>query len=463
MKRKRTARLNLEALEDRFCPSLVIQSISGELLISGTPTGTTGFTITGMAGGKYQVMDGASNKGTFTASTILLNLQNQGNESLTVNLNGQTLPGNLQLSLGLGNLSTTPSSNPVTVENGTVGGSVTVITSSTNETVQMGMAGASDPVAIGGAVQVVGPTGSLGQVYLYNGSSIGGAFTVTDMPSVQIGEIGPPNGGATIGGAVSVNDSRAGTVLDLTVNGTSTLKNGLSAVGTPLSTGLGDLFDMSGPSAGVFPTINGNVNVNLGDGLNFWDVGGTINGNTTFTGGNGNSPFAGVPENEIELGDGINPATIHGAFQATTGGGSTALVFNAGSAVYGNMSLNFGNGTNDLGGGTLGGVFQGSLFGNLNITLGNGSNTALIETAPTGKLTWTSGNGTDALTLGSTLTPSSVWEVDMHFGSGTNTLTLAHTGNPPQILTGLIDGDGGTNSISQDTDWVLINLSIYDF
>ena len=82
MRRTRKSRPCIEILEDRFCPSLTIESLSSDLLISGTPVGTSGLSITGN-GGKYQIVDGSTNKGTFSANSIIMNLQHY-NEPITV-------------------------------------------------------------------------------------------------------------------------------------------------------------------------------------------------------------------------------------------------------------------------------------------------------------------------------------------------------------------------------------------
>jgi hypothetical protein len=457
MKNSRRSRPTIEVLEARDCPSLTIQSISGNLLISGAPTGTTGLTIMG-TGGKYQITDGTVNKGTFSASNITVNLTHF-NEPITLDLGTQTLGGNVLMNLGTGNA--VPGLHDVSIDDGTVGGSVTVTGGSPNDFLELGQPGGTLPLHVGGNVTDSANKGSKGQFFLYDTSSIGGSLSTTGVPSVQIGEIAGT--GATIGGAVSVNAQTAGSPLSLTINGTSMLKKGLTVVGTPLNTGDGDFVDVAGGAAGA--TIQGNVSVNLGDGFNAWLMGGTYAGNVTLTGGNGVSPAAGTAENTVQLDDGTGtgPGIFQGSLQVTTGGGSTALIFNATDTVAGNMSLNFGNGTNDLGGGTLGGVFQGTVAGNLNITLGNGSNTALIETAPGGTLNWHSGNGSDTLTLGSALTPaSSFWLVNLNFGTGVNMLTLAHTGNPPQFLSGDIEGDG-TDTFTQDPDWMLISPLTFNF
>ncbi len=444
-----------------FVQPLTIKSLGSTLLISGTPAGTTGLTITG-TGGMYHITDGATNKGTFSADSITMSLTHY-NESITFDLGTQTLGGNLLLSLGTGNLSKVALSNPVTIDDGTVGGSVTVLNGSVNETLSLGDAAGTHPLHVGDSVLDVAHNSSVGgNLFLSDNSFVGGALTVSGVPSVQMGT--PSGTGATIGGSVSINASKAGPSLDVTLNGTTVIKGSLTVVGTAMSTGLGDSFDVAGGAAGV--TVNGDVNVNLGNGVNLWQMGGTYAGNVTLTGGNGGNT-GGFPENDINLNDvlggsGGNSATIAGSLTVTTGSGSTEFLFPStvdgatnNAAVSGNVSLNFGNGVNDLGGGAFGGLFDGTVSGNVNVVLGNGTNVGSIGVAPAGTLSWQSGNGSNTLTLGSTQTPTSTWDVALFFGTGTNTLNLAHTGNPPQFLTGLVVGSGGSDTFTQDTDWVL--------
>ncbi len=188
MRHMRRPRPCIEILEDRFCPSLTIKSLSSNLLISGTPVGTTGLTITG-TGGKYQITDGATNKGTFSADSIIMNLQHYS-EPITIDLKAQTLGGNLLISLGTGNLSSA-GSNPITIDDGTVGGSVSVLGGSVNESLYLGNLANTLPLHVGGSVLNTARNGSMGgTLVLSDGSFVGGDLTVTGVPNVEIGVSG---------------------------------------------------------------------------------------------------------------------------------------------------------------------------------------------------------------------------------------------------------------------------------
>jgi hypothetical protein len=275
MKPPRQNRLVLELLEARDCPSLSVQLLGSSLLITGTPAGTTGLTIQG-TGGKYSVTDGATVKGTFGATNISMNLDHY-NEPITINLGGQTLGGNVLMSLGTGNLSPTLGANSVTIDNGTVGGSITVVNGSRNETLQLGHSTGTLSLHVGGNVTVSSSIGSAqGQFFLYDTSSIGGQLLLNGVPNVEISELNPGTG-ATVGGAVTVSDARTGSPLSLAVDGLSVLKS-LTVYGSPLSgpAGKGDSVVFSSGVAGKEPTVQGNTLLNLGEGVNTWKLGGFL-------------------------------------------------------------------------------------------------------------------------------------------------------------------------------------------
>src|SRR5262249_1697217 len=90
--------------------------------------------------------------------------------------------------------------------------------------------------------------------------------------------------------------------------------------------------------------------------------------------------------------------------------------------------------------------------------LGNGNNTATASVVPGGLLRWTSGNGTNSLTLGGAATPAnSAWNVGIRFGNADDTLTLSAAAPATQSLTGSADGGGRIlgNVFSQGASWTL--------
>ncbi len=453
----------LEALEDRFCPSLTVRYLGGNLFLSGTPTGTTGLTINGVAPASstaYTVTDGSHTLGTFNVpGSINLNLA-QYQEPISVDLAGHLLGGNILMSVGLGN--TTGASQPIriysSVAGGRVGGSVTVTGGSGNENVNIGQdtTSADAPVRIGGSVQFTARNGAAGPsnaVVLFNGSSIGKSLTATGVESVQVGEPSQVAGASV--GSLNVNGVADTAELSVAIDGTSTVLGNVSILGTSQFTGLGDLVSVQGSA-----TIGGSFNANLGDNVNLWTLGGTFNGPVTVIGGGGAevvTPLNTIILNESILGTGTS-GTFNSSFTAITGSGSTEFLFPStatGAAttavINGNLTLNFGNGNNDLGGGAYGGVFAGIVNGNINITLGSGNDTATIQTAPTGLLNWHSGNGNDSMAL-SPAAAGMLWNVNLHFGNGNDTLNLTAPGG---TIIGTADGGGGTNTFIQDPSWTI--------
>ncbi len=451
----------LEALEDRLCLSLTVRYLSGDLYLSGTPTGTTGLTINGVPAtpSAYTVTDGSHTLGTFNVpGSINLSLT-QYQEPISIDLNGHLLGGNILMSVGLGN--TTGSIQPIRIYSSTaggrVGGSVTESGGSGNESLNLGQdTNFNDaPVSIGGSVQFTARSGAAGPnnaVVLFNGSSVGGSLTATGATSVQVGE--PSQSAGASVGSLNVNGTGDTTELSVTIDGLSTILGNVSILGTSQFTGLGDFVSVQGGSV-----IGGSFNANLGDNVNSWLLGGTFQGAVTLTGGGGTEPGGGLPLNLIEFDFAGSTGTFNGPVSATTGSGSTAVVFMAGTVINGNMTLNFGNGNNDLGGGgfsSFGTVFAGTVNGNISITLGNGNDTATIQTAPTGLLSWHSGNGNDSLALSPTAT-NSAWKVNLHFGSGADTLTLAPVVGGTATISGTVDGGGGTNTFNQDPTWTIVS------
>src|SRR5579859_4181356 len=102
-------RPRLDVLEDRTCPSLSLHTIGPNLTIGGVPsTSLQGLTITGVGGTNFDVSDGVKDLGTFSV-TGNLNLDlSKYNSPITLDLNGQALPGNLVINLGKGNVFSSP-------------------------------------------------------------------------------------------------------------------------------------------------------------------------------------------------------------------------------------------------------------------------------------------------------------------------------------------------------------------
>jgi hypothetical protein len=452
---RRSFRPRLDVLEDRTCPSLAINPIGPDLTIHGTPATTlAGLTITGAGGANFDVTDGLIDLGTFPVSGNLTLKLSKYNSPITLDLAGQALPGNLVLDLGAGNVfsSARPISIISSTPGGTVGGSIVIEGGSGDETVQIGAAGGTDAVGVIGSVTFIGHntrTGNDNSLEIFEGSSIGGNVTTRLVSNIQIGESGGT--GAFIGGNLFVNDSASRSDLTVSINQGSEVAGKVIVVGTSRFTSHGDQLVVEANA-----TIVGKLTANLGSNTNTWKLGGTFDSNVLLVGGGGFQPAGGLALDTIELDDGAGSlGKFNGSLSAQIGSGSVAVVFNAGTVITGNLGLNFGNGTHDLGGGSLGGVFAGTVDGNLSITLGNGLSTAVIDTAPGHQLSWNSGAGVSNLTLGSAAPhANSIWHVRVRFGVGSNTLILDPGAPAWQFLKGSVSGHDGTDSlINTGLDW----------
>jgi hypothetical protein len=444
-------RPRLAVLEDRTCPSVVLKPVGSDLIIRGSPsTSLTGLTITGVGGTNFDVSDGLKDLGTFSITGDLTLKLHRYNSPITVDLNGQALPGNLVFDLGAGNVFS--SARPITVisstSGGTIGGSVVVKGGSGDETLKIGAAGGADAVSIGGSVVFDGHNGRAANkntLDIFDGSSITRGVTARLISNIQIGESGGT--GAFIGGNLIVNDAGSRSKMTTSINQDSEVAGKVEVTGTSRFVSQGDQFIVESGA-----TVVGKLIANLGRNANVWKLGGIFDAAVHLKGGGGAQPASGAALNTIELDDGTgSPGSFKGSVTADIGAGSTALVFNPGTVVAGNLKLDFGNGTHDLGGGSLGGVFADTVAGNLSIALGKGLTTAVIDTAPGRELNWNSGAGDTSLTLGSSgAHANSFWKVDIHFGVGSNTLTLATNAPAYQFLKGSVTGRTGTDSLIND-------------
>jgi hypothetical protein len=433
--RRRPARLFLERLEQRDCPSLTVTLFGGSLNVSGSPTGA--LAVTEATPGKLTVMDGTHSLGTYgVGGDLRLSLTNHPS-TITVDLGGNTFTGNILISLGNGGTTTLPPE--VSVQRGTVGGNVTFLGGNGTETENIGgPALAPIPVVVRGSVQATGKVSGGGDagpgdtLFIGPGSSVGGDVTTTQIDNVAVGQ--PALALTTVGGNVNVNDSGSGAAL--TVNIFGNVNKSVSVTGTSFE----DNFVLQQASAGVGGNVLGNLYVDLGAGGTLGDsflldTGTTVGGSATLS-------TRGAPAVAAPGGFTVN-GTVNGSLTANLGEGNDSFAFNAAASVAGNLSVTGGNGNNTV-------TAAGAVGGNLSFTFGSGNDSVTVTSAPGGQLRWTSGNGNDSLTLAPTA--ASAFNVNVHFGTGDDSLTLAGTAS---TLSGLVDGGGGTNVFTQD-GWTIV-------
>jgi hypothetical protein len=428
------ARLSLELLESRFCPSLTLSLVSSTLTISGVPTGTLAIAETGT--NAFKVTDGSASLPTFSGvSNINVKLSSRPGD-LNVQLNASGLGGNLYEDLGFG---FTGPSGTVHVSGGRIGGNLTIVRGNGNETVDLGInsVGAPDPLRVGGTVNFTAITSSgsgaaspRDHLILQTGSSIGLDLSTTNVDSVFLAP------GTSVGRNVAVSNTQEHTMPDTFLEGSVGQDVTISGPGTGIFVDLGSL-------AAAVVTRNLSISTLGGDSIVGLGAGSLVKGNATITTGAGNDV--------IELG-----GQVAGTASVSSGDGNDMVSLDAGAAVSGSLSVTSGNGNSTM-------TIDGTVSGDMVVHLGNGANTVTIGNAPAGVLRWTSGNGNDSVTLGDgSTTASETWNVSMRFGTGNDTLTLAATGFT-QSLTGFVDMGGPpagnsfdpTNQLGAGT-WVIV-------
>jgi hypothetical protein len=440
MKTVRRVRPRLELLEDRRCPTLMIQLLPGNLVVSGVPTGT--LTITETSANVFQVQDGTSNLGSYRdTGNLTLNLTNHQGKAININLNGNTLAGNLLISLGAGDLSEFAAIG-TGIYGGTVAGSVTITGGSGAEELVPGfqLIPAAPFVVphgliVGGDFTVNGRSNTAAPVG--NILDTGGLFPPATAPVVHIG--GSLNTSAVSAMAIGPN-TVIGKNLNDNPGGDQTMELFLFGwVNQNLSFSAG----FSPPGAGFPTTLNldpassvgGNLSANLGSGVNSatLGVGSVIGGSATITEqGNGT----------LDIG-----STVNGSLGVNLGDGNSTLTFEAMASVAGDMTVSGGNGNNDLT------AFNGTVAGNLRFSFGNGNDSVTIGNAPGGTLFWASGSGADSLTL-SPAAAGQAWNVNVRFGSNDDTFTLGGAGG---TISGSVDGGGRVlgNVFVQGAGWTI--------
>ncbi len=440
LRRKRRALLALEELEMRWVPSLTVQSFNGTLYVSGLPVGASppGVVITETAPNSVQVMDGSHNLGTYAhISNVNLNLTNHQNKSVNINLNGNTLSGNLFINEGTGD-TTGNAANGTGIFGGRIGGSLTVVGGSGDEEVIPGFEVISTvPFAV--------PMGlSVGGDIVFNAHP-GQAPSVTNVldTGILLGAAAPT---VTVGGSIRT------TFVDLVgIGQNTTVGKGLTYTA---ARGAGDGF------LGIAGTIRGSVQATFGNGAagNTLDLmpTGSIVGSLQASMGAGSDTVMLEAGSTIGTSANISSGTgndffdiagqILGSASFNAGDGSDSITLETSASVLGNLTLTGGSGNDSV-------TMSAAVLGNLIMQLGNGNDTVLVNptVAPTGLFTLNAGNGNSSVSLA----PGSAtaFHIAFNFGTGTDTLNLA--GTTSTISGSLLSQNPGGNVFNQGT-WTIV-------
>jgi len=408
----------LELLENRLVPATV-QLIGGELLISN-PTITAGkatLTLTAVGPNQIKVQDGSSVVGSYTVGSAINVTGSSGNDSITLNLAGNTFTGNLFINTGTGNDTVN-----LNATGGIIGGNVTIQEGPGND--KVGLGATTGTLTVGGSITVLGGSGDNTVTFgnSHNVSHFQGSVNLVGENFITIGR----GRSDTFGGNLTV---------------TTLSSPGINlAAGTfgPGTISIAGSFQVTGGAADDFVKL-GNVTIakgvtanlggsdTLGNELQLEDTT-LIFGNLTYQGGAGSDfvDFAG--------------STIDGNVALTLGTGADTVAMSHTPTINGNLSITTGNGNDNF---APFGAIRAQVAGNMSFNLGNGNDTVtLLQTSSiSGTLSFHTGNGNNSLTLNGAQT----FAANIVFGSGNDTLTLG----TQATLTGFADGDGGVNVFNE--------------
>lgn len=459
-------RLRVEHLESRDCPALVVQSVMGHLTIRGIPNGNV--TVTETSPNTFTVVD---NGKAFAPAPC------NGNMSIRlpsrpgffrVDLNGNSLNGNLLLDLGDGYSGSTAVDYDVSVYDSTatsvlstsaVRGNVSVLKGNGNELVGVGYLYTVTSTPVNRPLQVLGGLNVAGRMsvtfgesfQLGEGSKVAGAASVSYYDDVTFGQQDVTAATLTqVQGNVTVTTGGAGG--GLRANFFGRFEKNLTVNAAATTTGF-NTFTITSPDPNVDAYVGGNLNVVMGQsGLYnsmqvLQDTGGTgvtqVVGQTTL-----------VSRNSI--GTTNDFVSLDGQFDSSvlvqTGNQGLDFDFPLESKINGMLTIIAGSGTNNIGtGGTN--TFAGTLQGHYKLYLGSGTNNVDLQTSIGGVLLFRAGDGVNNVNL-TPADPSSLYRVNMLFGPGTNTLTL----NANVIIRGIVKGSDGTNTFNQNNATIISRL-----
>ncbi len=376
------SRLLLEVLEDRAMPATVVFS-GGSLTISN-PTGPS-LQVTETKAGYFSIIDNGHSSGTYAVSgNITITGSNRPN-LISVTLNDFQATGSGDL---LGSLTIYGGNSADTISvDGTSGlesirGNLYIDGGSSNDAVNVGTV---IGLTVRGNATIIGNLGN-DTALIGNGtnaSTIRGVLAMYSMQSATLTN-------TTVRGATSqtlqmspTNSSLDYTSLLLDVTTNSVLDGPLTLNGGYLS----NSFTFDGTSTLSRTVINAPESTASGT-TNSLDLASVVNGNFTFTGGGGTNTIT------IE-----STATIYAGNLAINLGNGTET-YNLGGTfqVFGNMTMTAGTGGLNLG--QIVSAFNGTVTGTLSISWGSGSNMFYLgQTGPNegsvGAFNYTLANGAD--------------------------------------------------------------------
>jgi hypothetical protein len=325
--------LYLERLEGRDCPSLtIVLDATGTLHVTGTTTST--LTLNNTAADQIQVQNGATNLGTYAASSLSVTL---GNEADNVILNLTSLSGAVAINTGGG-------FDSLTINNGTISGNLNL-----GGTNVMTMTGTT----VGGSVAMVTDAVIGTQSIAFINSKLGGNASLNVQAATVANSIAFTN--TSVGGGLFVTNGRSpNDVFGF---------DPASTVGGPMTYAGGNAID----AVTLSGKINGSAYLNLGNGTDTLNLSATaaIGGNLTYQGGNGVDTYTDAAGTTLSgnltivLGNAANTVTTNATILGSSiaiysGNGGNTINFNAiAPGAHLITRLGSGNDTFNLQGATL--------------------------------------------------------------------------------------------------------------
>lgn len=258
----RRHRPQIEALEARWNPALLLQLDSAGNLFGlfGTPTGDLDITLSASG---LNITDGGVNLGTYgVAGNLNVTLGNSTIASaVNVNLGGLEFPGSISFRGGNGLMPTT-----FNVNNGTIAGNLSVQHGAGDDVFNLGNTATA---TVQGSLSVDLGAGN-DSAMIGRNSVVGGNARFTNVNNVTFGS-------GRVGGSFVADASREGGSSHLSLFGSSRVAGSVTVL---TSLGTGSQVDVNG-------TVGGNTLVRLAGGDDTCFVGGDLLGNLTILGSNG--------------------------------------------------------------------------------------------------------------------------------------------------------------------------------
>jgi hypothetical protein len=432
----------LEQLEDRTVPA-TLRLVGGSAFISNQTSAT--MTLQAQGTNNFTLTDGALTVNFNVGGTLYVRGTNKA-DTINIDLNGFAFNGNLIVDTGNGadtlNIFTS-------VDGGSIGGNVTTLTGRGNDTLSLNNTAATsmdfrgrtlaydflgnDQINLGNDT---GVTRFLGDVNVLGFNDVNVGFTAADVYghdlTIRALPDGQPldvffNANASFGRDINIFGGQRDDAVNF--KGPNTVERNVNIT---LGNGV-DSITVSDTGTGGAPiTVDGDFNLDMGEGDNFYDLDNTfdVNGDVTIRAGNGDNNISNYNGN------------VGGDLRVFVGNGTNAIFLATTAITIGGDFLYFGgNGFNNISYANV------TLGGDSIIRVGNGLNIITVNDPALigGTFNVRAGNGTNLLAF---FTAAAPLHLDVVLGNGDDNVAFAGAGGPV-IVDGFLDGGGGTNTLLQ--------------